>query len=167
MDGTIEVVSETAVGSTFSVRLPVGESETAADDERQQPLEARPEAPTTSTVLYIEDNLANLRLVERIVGRRPGVALVSALQGSIGLELAAQHRPDLILLDVHLPDLGGDVVLQRLKANAHTASIPVVMVSADATARQIRRFRQLGADDYLTKPLDITAFLDLLDDRLS
>jgi PAS domain S-box-containing protein len=166
MDGTIEVDSTPAVGSTFSVTLPIGQVEAAADDERRQPLAPSSEAPTTRTVLYVEDNLANLRLVERIIGRRPGVRLVSALQGSIGLELAAQHRPDLILLDVHLPDLGGDLVLQRLKADPTTSSIPVVIISADATARQIRRFRQLGADEYLTKPLDVAKFLDLLDDRL-
>jgi PAS domain S-box-containing protein len=166
MGGTIGVNSETAVGSTFSVCLPVGTVEVDADVERRQPPEQHDEAPTTTTVLYVEDNLANLRLVERILARRPGVRLVSALQGSIGLELAAQHRPDLVLLDVHLPDLGGDLVLQRLKADPDTAAIPVVVVSADATARQIKRFRQLGADDYLTKPLDVSAFLAVLDERL-
>jgi PAS domain S-box-containing protein len=166
MGGSISVESTPAVGSTFSVLLPVGEPEVAADDERQAPIEPARDGPTERTVLYVEDNLANLRLVERIVNRRRGVRLVSALQGSIGLELAAQHQPDLILLDVHLPDLDGDVVLQRLKADPATAAIPVVVISADATSRQVRRFSQLGADEYLTKPLDVPAFLELLDDRL-
>jgi PAS domain S-box-containing protein len=167
MGGDIGVDSAPAVGSTFSVVLPVGEAELAADAERDVPsTPVSANGAAERTVLYIEDNLANLRLVERIVNRRPGVQLVSALQGSIGLELAAQHHPDLILLDVHLPDLGGDLVLQRLKADPATAGIPVVMISADATSRQVRRFSQLGADEYLTKPLDVPAFLELLDERL-
>jgi PAS domain S-box-containing protein len=166
MGGTISVESTPGEGSTFSFVLPVGISEIDADVRRDIPIEPVTNGEASATVLYIEDNLANLRLVDQVLRRRPDVQLLSALQGSIGLELAAQHRPNLILLDVHLPDLDGDLVLQRLRANPATADIPVVVVSADATQRQRRRFRQLGADDYLTKPLDIQAFLGLVDDRL-
>jgi CheY-like chemotaxis protein len=117
-------------------------------------------------VLYIEDNLANLRLLERITEHRPGIRLLSALQGTLGLELAAQHHPDLILLDLHLPDLAGEEVLQRLRADPRTQHIPVVIVSADATERQIRRLRVVGADDYLTKPLDVGRVIAVFDTYL-
>ncbi len=166
MDGTIEVASTPGEGSTFSFELPVGASEAAADELRKAPATVSSRLTAEATLLYIEDNLANLRLVEQVLVRRPSVHLLSALQGSIGLELAAQHRLDLILLDVHLPDLGGDEVLQRLKADPATASIPVVVISADATPRQVRRFAALGADEYLTKPLDIAHLLDVLDRHL-
>ena len=97
---------------------------------------------------------------------RPGVRLLSALKGSLGLELAVQHQPDLVLLDSHLPDLPGQLVLQRLRADPRTAAIPVVVVSADATQSQIRSFREAGAADYLTKPLDLHRLLALLDQYL-
>jgi CheY-like chemotaxis protein len=117
-------------------------------------------------MLYIEDNLDNLRLVQRILAHRPGVWLVTAGQGGLGLDLARQHRPDLLLLDVHLPDLSGSQVLRRLQAEPQTRAIPVVVVSADATARQVERLRAAGARDYLTKPLDVRRFLDIVDDLL-
>jgi CheY-like chemotaxis protein len=94
---------------------------------------------------------------------RPNVRLITSLQGSLGFELAQQHRPDLILLDVHIPDLSGYEVLERLRADPRTASIPVVMLSADASHEQIQRFRDAGARDYLTKPLDLQNFLSQLD----
>ena len=159
------VETEVGRGATFSFTLPVGRPEEAADARR-----GRGRAPVVAdgpalaaTLLYIEDNLSNLRLIEQVLERRPGVRLVSALQGSLGLELALQHQPDLILLDVHLPDLRGDEVLQRLKAEPATAAVPVVIVSADATPGQVRRFAALGADEYLAKPLDIIELLELLD----
>ena len=90
-------------------------------------------------MLLIEDNLSNVTLVERVFVQRPGVEVMTAMQGRFGLELAREHQPDLILLDLHLPDLGGDHVLQRLRDDPATASIPVVIVSADATEGQVRR----------------------------
>lgn len=168
MHGTIEVDTEPGLGSTFSFVLPVGQSEQVADRRRALG-RALPSAASTvaATVLYIEDNLSNLRLVEQVLERRPAVHLVPAQQGSLGLELAAQHHPDLILLDVHLPDLAGDEVLARLKADPATADVPVVVVSADATSGQVKRFAALGADEYLTKPLDIAHLLDVLDRHLA
>ena len=88
------------------------------------------------------------------------------MQGSLGADLARQHQPDLILLDVHLPDLNGEQVLRRLQEASETRGIPVVVVSADATERQIDRLRAAGAHDYLTKPFDVTRFLQIVDQCL-
>jgi CheY-like chemotaxis protein len=120
---------------------------------------SEPETPELSgappKILYIEDNLSNLRLIERILAPSGPTQLVSAMQGRLGLELAHEHQPDLILLDLHLPDIGGDEVLRRLRDDANTASIPVVILSADATPGQIQRLLHAGASAYLTKPLDV------------
>ena len=115
------------------------------------------------TLLYVEDNLANLSLVETILAARPGWKTIPALQGRLGAELACEHVPDLVLLDLHLPDVQGDEVLRRLRADKRTARIPVVMISADATPRTIDRLRAQGADAYLTKPLDVDEFLSTID----
>ncbi len=115
------------------------------------------------TLLYVEDNLANLSLVETFLQMRPGWKLVPALQGRFGVELAREHRPDLVLLDLHLPDVRGDEVLRSLRRDPRTADIPVVVISADATQRTIHRLRSQGADAYLTKPLDVDEFLTTID----
>ena len=116
------------------------------------------------TVLYIEDNLANLRLVERIIGRRPELTLISAMQGSQGLELARSHRPQAIILDLHLADMPGRRGAQRACARIpERREIPVVILSADATPGQITRLLAQGAHAYLTKPLDVAELLACLD----
>jgi len=117
-------------------------------------------------VLYIEDNLSNLRLLERILARRPGVTLLSAMQGLRGLELARDHEPHLIILDLHLPDLPGTDVLRRLLADPKTKAIPVIILSADATPGQISKLLEQGARAYLTKPLDVAELLSLIDAAL-
>ncbi len=89
------------------------------------------------------------------------------MQGSIGLELAQQHHPDLILLDLNLPDISGAEILRRLQEDTLTAAIPVVICSADATESQIQRMLAAGAKDYLTKPLNIPELLHVLDRTLA
>ncbi len=164
MGGSLVVETEPGRGSTFSIELPAADSPIAAALPRSWPPPAAPApAGPQVVVLYIEDNLSNLRLVEQIVARRPGVRLVSAMQGRVGVELARQHRPQLVLLDQHLPDVNGDVVLERLVADPLTRDIPVVMLSADASPRQIQRLLGLGARDYLTKPLDVQRLLSVID----
>jgi PAS domain S-box-containing protein len=116
-----------------------------------------PHAP--ATLLYIEDNLANLSLVETILLSRPHWRTLPALQGLVGMELAREHKPDLILLDLHLPDIQGEEVLRRLRAEPRTAGIPVIIITADATRSTADRLRAMGADAYLTKPLDVDEFL--------
>jgi CheY-like chemotaxis protein len=114
-------------------------------------------------VLSIEDNLANVKLIERVFAHRQDIKIVPAIQGRVGLDLARQLHPALILLDVHLPDIGGEVVLDQLRRDPTTAHIPVVVVSADATAHQIERLLAAGAFRYLTKPIDVQELLDLVD----
>jgi PAS domain S-box-containing protein len=167
MGGTLHVTSVVGQGSCFSIELARvhGGVEPLADTVVDMPLPSA--SAHARTVLYIEDNLDNLRLVQRILALRPGVQLLTAMQGSLGMELARQHRPDLILLDVHLPDLNGSVVLRGLKETGETQRIPVVVVSADATVRQIERLRDAGATDYLTKPIDVARFLGIIDAALA
>jgi CheY-like chemotaxis protein len=114
--------------------------------------EVLPHRPPT-TVLYVEDNALNLRLVERVFRRRPDIELISATEGLSGFALARERRPAVILLDFNLPDVNGDEVLRMLRADPATSAIPVVMLSADST--QIERLLLAGAVAYLTKPLDI------------
>ena len=115
------------------------------------------------TVLHIEDNASNASLVEQVLSRRPAVRLVSTPEAGLGLELAREYRPDLILLDLHLPDFSGDELLYRLKAIPELARTKVVVVSADATPARIRRMLDLGVEGYLTKPVDVEALLRLVD----
>ena len=131
------------------------------------PVFEREAAQGSGTVLYIEDNPSNVRLFERVLRqRRPGVTLLSASAGESGLALAVSHTPDLIFLDLHLPDTHGEDVLRRLSEDPRTRDIPVAVLSADATLIENRRLLAAGAVAYLTKPLDVLRLLELLDERL-
>jgi PAS domain S-box-containing protein len=161
MGGTIGVDSTPGEGSTFFVELEVSPSpvsEQALDAARRA---GKSEAADlgSATLLYIEDNLSNLKLIEHIFAGRPEVKLMSAMQGQLGLEVARMHQPDLILLDLHLPDMSGEDVLARLQDDPRTRDIPVTVLSADATPGQIERLIASGAKAYLTKPLDVPEFL--------
>jgi CheY-like chemotaxis protein len=118
-------------------------------------------------VLLVEDHLTNAKLVEQMLTHRPGIRLLTAADGRSGFEMARLERPDLILLDVHLPDLSGDQFLHGLQADPGLRDIPVVAVSADATAPQIQRLLAAGAKEYLTKPLDVPRFLEVVDNLLA
>ena len=169
MGGVLTAESTVGKGSAFTVELPLTEPPVQRLDRetREAELHAEGEAQAATkgrrSVVYVEDNLSNLHLVERILERRPDVRLVPALQGRIGLDLATQHQPDLVLLDLHLPDMSGEDVLRQLKGHPNTASIPVVAMSADATAGRVSRLLEAGAVDYLTKPIDVTRFLAVID----
>ena len=166
MGGEIGATSRLGVGSSFWVELPLADAprEQPADTgAARAPARAVPVAAGPRTVLYVEDNLSNVALVERIVSRRPEVTLSVALRGRQGLDLAWRHRPDLVLLDLHLPDMPGDEVLRQLRADPRTAATPVVVLSADATSGQAERLRADGATAYLTKPFDLPRLLAVLD----
>ncbi len=164
MGGHIGAESSPA-GSTFWIELQPAQApiETADSDLHELAALQAASALPAATVLYIEDNLSNLKLIERILEERPEVNLISAMQGSLGLDLAQQHRPDLILLDLHLPDLQGDLVLAQLRSNPATRTTPVVVLSADATQGRIERLLAQGANDYLSKPIDVHRFLAVLE----
>jgi signal transduction histidine kinase/CheY-like chemotaxis protein len=170
MGGFLGVETVIGEGSTFWIELPLVEGPV----DRYERLNTRSRferegAPSNRrrTVLYIEDNLANVALVQRIVAQRENVEIIPAMQGRLGLDLAREHLPALVLLDLHLPDISGDEVLQRLRDDPVTAKIPVVIVSADATPRQIQRLLNAGALAYLTKPIDVAELLGILDNHLS
>lgn len=169
MGGRITVESTPGQGSTFSVELPwapnpVVQADTnlgAADQEEGiVPLDG------PRCVLYVEDNLSNLNLIKCLVARMQRVELVSCVEGGQALGLALRHRPRLILLDLHLPDMNGEEVLTQLQGNASTKDIPVVILSADATPKKVESLIARGILDYLTKPLDVKKFLRILDEVL-
>jgi CheY-like chemotaxis protein len=161
MGGDLRVDTMQGEGTTFWIELAAVEG--PPPESPATPARAAEPPRAGGQVLYIEDNLSNLRLIERLVGHRAEIELISAMTGALGLDLAQQHVPDLVLLDLHLPDMRGEDVLIRLRKDPRTRTIPVVILSADATPGQIERLRATGADDYLTKPIDVVAFLALID----
>jgi signal transduction histidine kinase/ActR/RegA family two-component response regulator len=169
MGGVLDLESVPGRGSTFWIELPLAEDPVASYQRHPAPAPSStaPAGEATHQLLYVEDNLANLRLIERILETRPELSLMSAMQGRIGLELACEHQPAAILLDLHLPDTSGEDVLRELRAEPRTAPIPVVMVTADATPGQAQRLLALGARAVLTKPIDVQELLSVLDDVLA
>jgi PAS domain S-box-containing protein len=167
MGGTISLESTPGIGSMFAVELLRAEAEAFYQDVDDFSAAEAVSSGRPSTLLYVEDNSANFKLIERALTHRPNVRLLGAIQGSLGLELARQHQPDVVLLDLNLPDIPGDEVLRLLRADPRTAEIPVVVLSADATPGQIRKLMAAGAVDYLTKPLEVRRFLETLDKILA
>ena len=175
MGGTMGVESRVGEGSTFWIDLAPVEPASLGVPERSDPAPANtlralptaPPRPPTGKLLYVEDNLANLALIEQILERRPGIELIVAMQGGLGVELARAHRPDLALLDLHLPDMHGAQVLEAFRRDPATRDIPVVIQSADATPGQTQRLLAAGANAYLRKPLDVAALLEIFDEYLA
>jgi CheY-like chemotaxis protein len=164
MGGTLQVDWTPGRGATFWFELepcaaPASAAEFAAET-------AAASASRMRRVLYIEDNMANVQLVERLLEHRPNVELVVAMHGGLGLELAAEHPADLVLVDINLPDLSGHTILRRLRSDMRTSGVPIVVVSADATPTQKAACKAAGADGYLTKPFDIPAFFAVIDEHL-
>lgn len=172
MRGEIGMSSEVGVGSCFWVQLPGVDNllVPARSDNAQG--EATPhrlaQAPpdTKGTVLCIDDNPVNLALLVALLEDRPGVVMVTTTEPLRGLQMAAERLPDLILLDIQLPDVDGLEVLRRLRAESVTAAIPVIAVSADAMPERVKQCLSAGFADYVTKPVDADQLLDAVDREL-
>ena len=173
MGGTIGADSQPGVGSLFWLQLPLAAASHAAalpaPVAARRDLPAHPSSPPAHapTVLYIEDNEVNAFVMEAMFQRLPGVALLTASTPVVGLQLAHDERPDLILLDMQLPEMSGLEVLARLRAHDLTHAIPVIVVSADAMPEQIHTALAAGAMAYLTKPILLEELLSTLHRVLS
>ena len=166
MGGAIGVESTVGVGSVFwfelnstvAPQLIVDSAEAASVAQTQ----VQPGA-TMRTLLYVEDNPSNLKLVEQLIGRRPDMHLLSAVNGTVGIELAHETQPDVILMDINLPGISGIEALKILHEDPVTAHIPVLAISANAMPRDIRKGLEAGFFRYLTKPIKINEFMEALD----
>jgi PAS domain S-box-containing protein len=171
MGGRIGVQSDVGTGSVFWFELMTGtEPKYARSLEEQEHLDPVPDPlvpqAAVRTLLYVEDNPANLSLVEQLVARRPELRLVTAVTGNLGIELARIHRPELILMDINLPDISGIEALRILRQDPSTSHIPIVAISANAMPHDIARGLKAGFFLYLTKPIKIAEFNSTLDAAL-
>ena len=167
MGGRIGVESMVGRGSTFWIELPLAESQLSVLQRTGGTGQLPVFSTAARTILYVEDNVANFELIQQVLADYSHIELLWAADPQTGIESARLHHPSLILLDLHLGGRDGADLLKQLKQDVETASIPVIMVSADATHRQIERLIALGAHSYLTKPLDVKLFMQLIEDLLS
>jgi signal transduction histidine kinase/ActR/RegA family two-component response regulator len=170
MNGVIGVVSTVGVGSEFWFELNATPAPRLEPTETGLPAAALTEAvPRASrrTLLYVEDNTANLELVEQLIARRPDLRLLSAGTGQLGVQLAQQHRPEVILMDINLPGISGIQALKLLRADPLTAGIPVLAISANAMPGDIKKCTDAGFFRYLTKPINVAEFMEALDVALA
>ena len=165
MGGAVGVESEVNVGSTFWIELPGDTRLTDATDEHAATLR-----PATSmnrkdalSILCIDDNPVNLKLVAQMLSLRPHLRLITAHAPGLGIELAQTQHPDLILLDINMPHMNGYQVLEILRADPRTATMPIVAITANAMPQDIERGHKAGFTDYLTKPLNLDLFLNTID----
>jgi signal transduction histidine kinase/CheY-like chemotaxis protein len=166
MGGEIGVESETGRGTRFWIDLP----RAAISEEAARLAWPREPAFTTAaaaTILYIEDHAANVALVEKILARRAGTRLHVATTGAEGIALARRTLPDLVLLDLNLPDMSGADVLADLRALPTTRALPVAIVSADALTERIDQMLAAGAQAYITKPFNVRSFLATIERTLA
>ncbi len=166
MEGTIGAESSVGVGSVFWIELNlthapqfVAETEQHAALAQSRVLDGAP----LHTLLYVEDNPANLELVEQLIARRPDLRLLSAADGNLGIEFARTHQPAVILMDINLPGISGIEAMKILQADPATAHIPIVALSANAVPRDVERGLEAGFFNYLTKPIKVNEFMDALD----
>jgi CheY-like chemotaxis protein len=165
MGGVIGVESTVGSGSVFWFELNSAPEPKLVEPTRP---EAVPEAQNRHgarlrTLLYVEDNPANLKLIEQLIARRPDIRLLSARDGNMGIQLARAHQPEVILMDINLPGISGIEALKMLREDESTAHIPVVALSANAMPRDIEKGLQAGFFRYLTKPIKVHEFMETLE----
>ena len=164
MGGSIGVDSVVGVGSVFWFELSLTAAPTLAAHEAEHAALARlPDDAPLRTLLYVEDNPANLELVEQIIARRPDLRLLSAADANIGIEFARAYLPEVILMDINLPGVSGVEAMKILRADPATAHIPIIALSANALAHDIEKALAAGFFNYLTKPIKVNAFMEALD----
>jgi signal transduction histidine kinase/CheY-like chemotaxis protein len=170
MGGRIGADSSVGVGSVFWIELALTAApQFAVPEADRAPLKAAPQAigAPLRTLLYVEDNPANLELVEQIIARRSDLRLLSAADGKLGIEFARAYLPEVILMDLNLPGIGGIEAMQVLRADPATAHIPIIALSANAVARDIEKALEAGFFNYLTKPIKVNEFMEALDVALA
>ena len=166
MGGVIGVESTVGLGSVFWFELnSTAEPQLETDAEQPAAIAAAQvqHGAPLRTLLYVEDNPANLKLVEQLIARRPDMRLLSARDGNLGIQLARANQPEVILMDINLPGISGIEALKILREDPATAHIPVVALSANAMPRDIEKGLQAGFFRYLTKPIKVNEFMDTLE----
>lgn len=171
MGGKIGVISKVGEGSTFWVELPINSDEPVETIKNKSKTKSTDKSNVKQnnekkSVLYIEDNPANLRLVEQVLECIPYIKMWSAPEPLLGLELAGEHIPDLILLDINLPGMDGYQVLKKLRKQESTKDIPVIAISANAMPKDINKGKEAGFDGYITKPINIKELLEEVQGKL-
>ncbi|HZX92824.1 MAG TPA: ATP-binding protein [Rudaea sp.] len=169
MGGTIGVDSEVGVGSAFWVELSLTSAPQFALREAEGPAPVQPlmqPGAPVRTLLYVEDNPANLELVEQLIARRPDLRLLSAADANLGIEFARAYQPEVILMDINLPGMSGIAAMKILREDPSTEHIPIIALSANAVPRDIEKALEAGFFNYLTKPIKVDKFMDALDAAL-
>ena len=163
MGGVIGVESDVGAGTTFWVELNGSSAPELVLDGVQALHLPRTASSAQRTLLYVEDNPANLALVEQLIARRSELKLLTAIDAHLGMQLARTYQPDVILMDINLPGISGYGALKLLHDDPVTAHIPVMALSANAVPREIEKGLEAGFFRYLTKPIKVLEFMDALD----
>jgi CheY-like chemotaxis protein len=169
MGGVIGVDSAVGAGSVFWCEFISSDAPRLAVESGEAAAFEPPPAPSGGllrTLLYVEDNQANMKLVEQLIARCPDIRLLTAVNGTLGVEMARARQPTVILMDINLPGISGIDALKILRDDPHTAHIPVVALSANAMPRDIKMGVEVGFFRYLTKPIRVKEFMDTLNAAL-
>jgi hypothetical protein len=170
LGGQIGFKSKVGVGSTFWIELPIADKQSV---NKNIPITETIESAAlkasgaSGIILYIEDNPANIRLMEAIIELLPDLTMMTAHNAEIGLDVARSVLPDLILMDINLPGMDGINALGKLRENDRTKSIPVIAISAAAMPGEIQRGKTAGFEDYITKPIKVPAVLKVINENIS